>query len=175
MTQHGIPKPQYYAMCMLSRIQGKLLLRQENCIATLTAAGIIQILFFHYVHLDQMYSSMDTSGVLPRRRNTCFEPADDLSVACTLKCPSGSYRLVKELLSTEQGSAFDAWVRLGADEVLNDREISYLKQICVPKMSTEQIQVQDSITLHLTLKPHEVAFWELTPRSPLDSDPVQSP
>ena len=84
----------------------------------------------------------------------------DLSLEFT-DLKSSSCIIREQIVNQTYGSAFDEWIRMGAQPLSNE-DIAYLKSVSVPKLyvSKEEI-VNDTLTYHASLEPLEVRLIEI--------------
>ncbi|MBU5342136.1 hypothetical protein [Caldifermentibacillus hisashii] len=70
---------------------------------------------------------------------------------------------MKEIrLNRTSGSVFDEWLNFGALEEMNQDEVNYLKQICIPHMKVWNTEVRNmSMILNIELEPHEVRLFDI--------------
>ncbi len=98
-------------------------------------------------------------------RYRVFVNNDSMNVAVRLTgLPSGSLRKKSYKITREHGSSYDAWVKIGAPETLNEEEKSFLIHAADPEYRTERIEVDENTPLIINeyLRPHEVMLIELT-------------
>jgi len=136
-NRNGLKKPSYYAFELLSKLGDQLVAQGDGYVVTRRANGDVQILMYHYTHVDPLFASGDWSGFWEMSRYSIFEEkgsrAYHLKVELAHSMKMTSYRMDRG-----QGSAFDEWVRLGAPTYPTEEELQYLQQRCGPEMRTER-------------------------------------
>lgn len=161
ITYNGIKKPGYYAFKFLSRLGDSLISRGENYIIT-SKGEDYQIIFHNYTHYNQLYSKFDYSQITPQDRYSVFNNPSSQTLRVQLKGLSGKFRLEKEWVNRENGSAFDTWMEMGAPENLSNDVLNSLKGLSKPGYFTKEIISSYSYELETTLKPHEIQLIRLT-------------
>lgn len=157
---HGLKKPSYYAFAMLNKLGHRLIDRGPNYIVTREQEDF-QILFCNYVHVDAMYSSGEWSAISEKNRYGVFENKETLELELRLTGLEGDYKATYHALNREQGSVFDAWLKMGAPEFLEADEIEYLQKRTGPALRTEMLRNASSHTIRIAVPPHGVELITL--------------
>ena len=166
MSVHGIPKPSFHAYALLSRLGEFELGRGEGWIVT-RSAGALQMLFWNYAHYTPEFASGDRSRLSNTDRYGAFEAGVALEITVDLGSarPERSHRrsvrrepLTLIEVNRDRGSAFDAWVRMGAPEHPSCDQIRALMGAAEPAVRSLDPR-NGSITL--TVDPHGLAFLEI--------------
>ncbi|MEK5060589.1 helix-turn-helix domain-containing protein [Paenibacillus sp. FSL H7-0326] len=160
ISRDGLKKPSYYAFELLQKLGDELLGIGEGYVVTRSQNGSIQLLFYHYVHVDQLFASGDWSELSSLNRYDVFEKKGNRVFDVTLDQLSGSYKCTRYQLDQKHGSVFDEWVRMGAPESLTDEEKMYLHGRSGPDIET-QIVHGDSWQCEIILPPHGVMMITL--------------
>lgn len=161
ITYNGVKKPGYYAFKFLSKLGDNLISRGENYIIT-SRGGNYQIIIHNYTHYNQLYSKFDYSQITPQNRYSVFNNPTSLTLRVQLKGLSGKFRLEKEWVNRDNGSAFDTWIKMGAPENLNSDTLKTLQGLSLPGYFTSEIISGYSYELETTLQPHEIQLFRLT-------------
>ncbi|WKL01960.1 hypothetical protein Q0F98_37270 [Paenibacillus amylolyticus] len=112
-------------------------------------------MFYHYVHVDQLFASGDWSELSSSTRYDVFEEKGSKAYALTLSNLEGPYKCTSYQLDREHGSVFDEWTRMGSPYSLTEEEIAYLNGRSGPVMGTEMIR-DESWRREIFLPPHGV-------------------
>ncbi|WNS43999.1 GH39 family glycosyl hydrolase [Paenibacillus sp. MMS20-IR301] len=163
ISKNGIRKPAYYAFAFLNRMGKQLIARGRDYLLTGRSSDRYQLLSFHYRHsgldgypgtdLEQLPGELEQAGShsTPLVRKFRLEGLKD-----------GSYRLKRSCVSNERGCILREWNKFGNVHDIRPDEIMFLKQICVPDISVEHVEVRNGwIELNSSLRPHEVSLIEL--------------
>lgn len=163
MTQYGIPKAGMLAYELLSKLGERFIDQGEGYIVTRDMEAY-QILTYNYCHYDELYSAGDTSLIHLTSRYNRFKDEKTLSLEITLHgLPECTLRITRHRLTRQQGSSYDAWVRMGAPEQLTVEDIQYLKSTALPERTTELRVPNSSQAFMFELEPHAVELIEISP------------
>ena len=158
----GIPKPARLALGLLRRLGDTCLFRSEGCFVTRTKDGYAAILY-HYQHFSSLYAKgylLDTS---PDERYGAFPERGDRLVTLTLEnIEDGTWNVTEYILNRKYGSAFDAWLDMGAVEPRCEEELAYLRALARPALRCTEATVRGGTLLYeAPLAPHEVRLLRL--------------
>ncbi|SET22429.1 helix-turn-helix domain-containing protein [Paenibacillus sp. NFR01] len=164
ISKNGIKKPAYYAFSFLNRMGKQLIGKGRDYLLTKRSEYRYQLLCYHYRHLDVDAHCPAEGGCLPDALDDAGGPAAEPTVRNFrlegLK--DGSYRLKRSYVGSSRGSILQEWKQFGAVHDIRPDEIQFLKQICVPSISVEHVEVRGgSLEISSVLKPHEVGLIEL--------------
>lgn len=160
MTKDGLKKPSYYALELLQKLGDRIIARGEGYICTSKRDGSLQILLYHYVHMDHLFSSGDWSEMSELHRYEVFEEKGSKRFRILVSQLAGTYKCTKYQLDREHGSAFDEWVRLGAPAMMSEEELTYIQGRSGPVIRTEKIQ-SSSWHQEINLPPHGILLVTL--------------
>jgi xylan 1,4-beta-xylosidase len=161
-TYSGIKKASYHVFSFLNRL-GDRLVAQGNGYFVTKSYRQVQIILYNYEHFSHLFASGETFDMSFTKRYAPFLKLAKLNVTLTLAdLPAKECNVRERILSWKHGSAFDAWVEMGALPLTPD-DVEYLKQISVPKMRTRHETIEDS-SLEITaeLEPLEVRLIEVS-------------
>ncbi|MDZ5781967.1 GH39 family glycosyl hydrolase [Marinococcus luteus] len=161
MTYNGIKKASYHAFAFLSKLGEELITIKENMIVT-KSEDRLQILLWNYSHPNRLYRSFDYSQLTPTSRYGVFENSAAQSLQFELKGLQGDYRIKKHFVNQKHGSSYDAWVELGAPEVIDPELKRYLQAKAEPGLRTDYLNAENPCLLQTTLDAHEIQLIELT-------------
>lgn len=162
INRNGIRKPGYFAYEYLSKLGSHLIKKGENHIITRHSDNEFEVLVFNYKYLSH-YSLINYDYEKDFRHiNNLLEDQDDLSVTIQLRnVREGKYSVKQYALNSEHGSLLDEWIRLSAPDNIQQSEVDYLRNICVPKRQiykTHSTETGDLI-LNCNLMPNEIDLF----------------
>lgn len=160
MNRDGLKKPSYYAFELLQKLGEEIIIQGDGYVGTQNKDGNIQLLLYHYVHLDHMFSSGDWSEMSNHNRYGVFEEKGSKVFYVSIPRLSGAYKCTTYQMDRDHGSVFDEWVRLGAPENLTEEELEYLHGRSGPVIRTEILRDQ-GWQRELILPPHAVLLLTL--------------
>lgn len=160
INRDGLKKPSYYAFELLQKLGEELLVKDDGYVMTRKNDGSLQLLLYHYVHVDHLFSSGDWSGFSSSTRYDVFEEKGSKRFDVMLNELSGVYKCTSYQLDREHGSVFDEWLHMGAPQSLTGEEIAYLDSRSGPQIRTELVK-GDSWSKEITLPPHGVLLITL--------------
>ncbi|VTR60222.1 transposon Tn10 TetD protein [Actinobacillus pleuropneumoniae] len=160
MNRDGLKKPSYYAFELLQKLGEEITVRGEGYVGTQNQDGSMQLLLYHYVHLDHMFSSGDWSEMSNLNRYSVFEEKGSKVFQVNIPYLSGTYKCTTYQMDRDHGSVFDEWVRMGAPEILTEEELAYLRGRSGPVIRTETIEDQ-AWYKEIVLPPHGVLLLTL--------------
>ncbi|MGG1638813.1 GH39 family glycosyl hydrolase [Paenibacillus sp. NRS-1760] len=161
INRNGLKKPSYYAFELLAKLGEKIVTRGDGYIVTSHNDGSLQILMYHYVHVDQLFASGDWSGLTEKSRYSIFEEKGDKAFLIKLQGLKSSYKMTSYQLDREHGSAFDEWIRMGTPVYPSKEELNYLQGKTGPEMKTELITDAESYEHTFVVPPHGVRLITL--------------
>ncbi len=165
-TPQGIPKAHEVAMELLGKMGNCAIKKGDGYfVAYDSEKSSYQIYLYNYIHYDTLYRYRHMLNISRCDRYRVFVNNDSMNVAVRLTgLPSGSLHKKSYKITREHGSSYDAWVKIGAPETLNEEEKSFLIHAADPEYRTERIEVDENTPLIINecLRPHEVMLIELT-------------
>ncbi len=162
MDYNGLKKASYYAFFLLHKMGRQVLSHGENYLLTRSDDGY-QLLLFHYVYYDFLYSIDDHSSLSYTQRYNIFESSEELVVHAILPVPAGRYTIKESRLNRQNGSVYDLWMEIGAPKDLDTDTVAYLKQKNLPEIRYDSAESNGTLMLEGTLTPHGVVLFELMP------------
>lgn len=164
MSKDGIPKPSYYALYFLSKLNGRFLAGGEGYMAVQNEEDNIYILCYNYKRLTYDYNYEEENIVNVYNVDTMFEETGSISLRFMLHGlqPGGEYVLKRHMVNQEYGSIMDEWHRLGFEPQMRSNDIAYLKSICVPRIQMEhKIAEEGRLSIEVSLKAHEMLLLHI--------------
>ena len=161
LTQNGIKKPHYYAFKFLNKLGDRLIEQGEGYFIT-KSYGKIQILLYNYEHFNHLFASGESFDMTFTERYTPFSQLGKMEISLELTdIPIKVCTVREQIINQSSGSAFDEWVRMGAQPLHKD-EINYLKQISVPKLYVRKETIVNGVLpILVSLMPLEVRLIEV--------------
>lgn len=160
LTYNGIKKAGYHAMHFMSKLGSVLIKRTESYVVTREGEDI-QILLFNYCHYNNLYAHFDYSQLSSLKRYDVFDNVKSLNHQIVLDGLSGKYRIEIQRVNREQGSAYDAWVKMGGPDDLSKDAYDFLSAASMPGYRTWEVEVSRPLNLDVELKPHEIQLIQL--------------
>ncbi len=158
MTYNGIPKSGYHAMRLFSRMGDTVIASGEGWLLT-TDGTAYQLLVYNYCHYSNLYRYRYQRLQQPEDAYSVFETGEDRRMQFALSgLAGGTYRIERQKIGREQGSAFDKWVELGAPDSLNAEETAYLIGQGSPSVRMEQQSIDARLHLESILHPQEMEY-----------------
>ncbi|GGG09703.1 GH39 family glycosyl hydrolase [Paenibacillus aceti] len=162
MAQHGIPKAAMTAYELLAKLGDRLLAQGDSYIVT-TGRGSYQVLSYNYCHFDDLYALGDNSFINATNRYNGFKGEKVVKLELDLQgIPPGKYRMVTYTVSREQGSSYDAWVRMGAPDDVTEEDVVYLTAASHPRKHIREVEIESGLSYISQLEPHTVELMVLT-------------
>lgn len=163
MDYNGLKKASYYAFLLLSKMENRLIDVGENYLMTKSSKGY-QLLLFHYVYYDSLYSIDDHSSLAYKQRYNIYESSEELAIHSIIPAPEGRYSIKETRLNRQQGSVYDLWMECGAPEEMDSEMIAYLSRKSYPDISYYIEESTGNLVLDTVLPPHGVVLLEITPQ-----------
>lgn len=158
VTRDGILKPAFYAFEFLNAM-GCYYLGMSDCyLATKDEQGDIRLIVFNYKKIGPRYYMVEEDSYQPGEVEELFTNHDCLRVDIILDHleEDSLYQIRQKIVNPETGSVLEKWIELGCEENLLGEDITYLKQICTPKVSINLERTKhEKLHLNLQLMPHE--------------------
>lgn len=160
---NGIPKSIWRIYEFFQRMHGQIMKKGKNWIA-LRNESSIQILMYHYCHYNTFHERRELLSCHQKDINDLFVQENDLHVSIELeKIQAGTHHTKKFIINQESGSAFDAWLKMGAPAYLTPSEEKLLLRSSIPRMDLYDLQAENNMLyIKTSLQPHEVQLWEIS-------------
>lgn len=175
ISEEGIPKPALHGYSFLARLGKRLLSKGDAYILTCNSRNQFQMLFYHYTHFTDAFCTNSWDPVPLEHSYDIFRSEEPLTIhfACE-DFPAGRYKVVRYSLNRSYGSILDKHLRtLDANPTtalellhtmrnLKEDESRYYKQTSIPRQDIYYITSAETLTIDLTLEPHELVFFEFS-------------
>lgn len=160
-TQNGIAKSAFYAIQLLSKIGDTILAQGDNYLIT-SKARDIQIFTYNYAHYDTLYRYRHVTNLSKTKRDGVFLNKSSISLNFQLlEVFAGEYEIISRAITKSQGSAYDAWLSIGAPDEMTKEEINYINALSTPAYFKTVKEVTSQISVSIKLKPQEVSLYEI--------------
>jgi beta-xylosidase len=157
-TTNCIKKPAYYAYQFLSKLLDILIASGDGYFITSDQKGNYSIILYNYIPLSPIYAQGMLFNVTFLERYNAFVNPNSKVISLLLShMENGNYNLKEQYVNRDSGSAFDEWVRMGAQPFTTEEDVNILKGRSMPMILKQQIPVTNH-TLYYSaeLKPHEI-------------------
>ena len=155
VTYNGIKKASYHAFEFLNKL-GKEIVYKDNRLIVTKKGEDYQLLFYNYCHYNDLYSTLDYSQISHLNRYDVFMDSTEREYNLLLRINKGQYQLEKFRVNREVGSSFDAWVKMGAPEIVSEDGYKYLESASEVGYKTWMENVEEDININTELLPHEI-------------------
>lgn len=157
-TQNGIAKSAYRAMQLLSRAGDKLIAKGSGYFIT-ASEDEIQIFLHNYCHYDMLYRYRNTTNLTKTRRYKVFQERAPRSFHIQLEgVRPGRHEVRRYGIGRKGGSAYDAWIDMGAPEPMTKEEEKTLMRLSGPVYRREEAEAEGLLKIKASLMPHEVCL-----------------
>lgn len=165
VTTAGIRKAAYYGYWALAQLGGTVLARKDGFIVTRSDNGDIQVLFYNYLHFNDLYAHGELFDMSFTKRYTAFSSRLQRKYVLPLEgLAEKNYLLCETTIGTQSGSSFDKWVEMGALPVADSGDVEYLNAVSLPRKKKQRVNCPDGqLTLARTLDAHEIRLIVLHP------------
>lgn len=159
-TQDDIPKSAFLAMELLASMGDRLISKGEGYLATQKGQEI-QIFLYHYSHYDLLYRYRHVVNMSKTDRDQVFVNREGKAFYIRLKnLPEGRYQVKRYGITRNCGSSYDAWVKMGAPNPLNEEERERLRRFACPEYYSERLHtINGELHIKGSLAPQDV--WVL--------------
>lgn len=156
-TYQQIPKPAYYAFVFLNQLGEDIIAQGDGYIVTKRDDRYV-LLLYNYVHFTSLYASGEHFNLDVVKRDAPFQSREKKQFIFKIQgLEKGEHTFVEKSIHPKSGSAFDAWVEMGAQPLSSQEEVAYLKAQSLPKMVKSKQDIQEDVFEYgVVLEPHEV-------------------
>lgn len=159
INRTGIKKPGYHAFAFLSMLGNRLVARNRNYIVTSSDNDRYQIIIYNYAHFIPHFCHDPSQYDIEKYPETALENVPPFQLDLSLTgLSSGSYKISHYLVSLDHGFVFHDWIKLDTVPNLNDTELRYLKNSCIPSMTITTKQITDTLTIQENINRNEICF-----------------
>ncbi len=159
-TQNGLKKPGYYAFDFLNRLGSEFIEKGKMHYVT-KEDDSYQILIHNYCHYDSNYRKFDNSLIDIKDRTNVFN-GNNVTVQLIIdNLETGSYKLKVSKISTQSGSVYDEWIKIGSPDILQPKEVIYLKNKSEPNFTITTLHIDKTFEKFINFEKNEVVLIEL--------------
>ena len=161
LTQHGIPKPSYYACNFLCRSGEYYLAHDDHAILFASKEGNDQIICHnckrlnYKYYLDEQKSNLGEPGQY-------FEETEPLTLRYRLTgVRNGRYILKQRMVGPAAGSVQDLLREMGAADgiYVHSHDLEYLRQVSVPRIHLQEaVAVGGQLHIQLTVPANAILY-----------------
>ncbi|MBO7710027.1 MAG: helix-turn-helix domain-containing protein [Lachnospiraceae bacterium] len=158
MTYNGIPKAAFNAFALIRRLGDRFVERGDGYYVTCSSDESVQVALYNYCHYDTLSrqhvfvdgNSYDRYAMYKNETSRVFDLLLDL--------PDGEYQVEKYSISRQpaHGSAYEAWLDMGAPEGISGEQLGYLQRGALPHYRRESCFSKGGLPLQEELEAHEV-------------------
>ncbi len=159
-THNGLKKAGYFAYDFLNRLGNEFIEKGKMHYVTRSKKSI-QILIFNYCQYNRPYREFDISRINNTDRTKVFEGENVTVQLLVDNLEKGKYKIKISRISSEYGSSYDEWLKIGSPEVLQKEEIEYLKSRTKPNFVLNTEFIEDSYEGFISLEKNEVVLVEM--------------
>ncbi|MGN1141549.1 MAG: helix-turn-helix domain-containing protein [Oliverpabstia sp.] len=159
ISRDKIGKPAYYALDFLNHLRGSVIGRGENYVITRYKEDDYRIVCCNYQHPNIRYyqvgENIQDSGKLDDFFTNQMELTAKIQIRCVLP---GTYRIKTRRINREAGSVQDEWSRICTGSEEGEEDITYLKSICIPRMSVRETESGELLEFLTSLRAQEIQY-----------------
>ena len=155
-ARNGLPKSACRALELLARAGNTLLARGDGWFIAASETEL-QIFLYNYCHYDMLYRYRHTAHINGAERYRVFneKPPRQYHISLEGLAP-GPHRVRRYSIGRAAGSAYDAWLGMGAPDKLSLEEEMLLQSLSHPAYRRETVDSALTLSLGAWLSPHEV-------------------
>lgn len=164
-TTNGIPKPVYYIFRLMSRLEERKIASGPGYFITKNENNRhFVMIFYNYTHYNKLLASGELFDMTLTNRYTVFPDLIPCHVQSHLKgVENGTWTICETYVNRNHGSAFDAWIDMGAPENLYPDDYEYLRSISIPgKIIRKAASNSGTLIYECNLEPLEVRMAEIS-------------
>mgnify|MGYP001680710151 CR=1 FL=1 len=153
LTSNGIPKASYFGLLFCSRLGTEKLSEGPGWIFTRDADGW-QLLIYHYCHYRPVYCYRYRKLTHEEDAYTVFEAGELRHLRFSWPdAADGLYRMEQRRIGRECGSAYDAWLWLGAPQEVSAEQTEFLQHKAHPDYETTLVKANNGLRWNVDLQP----------------------
>lgn len=158
ISKDMIPKPAFYAFEFMNRLGHRLISSGDNYLVSGHDHHNYSLVCHNFISFNNRYYLAEDAIHNIDMMEQLFTVQKQSRLHIQLQgLADGNYQIKTYSIHRGWGSIQDEWLRLGLVDNLSIQEISYLENICVPKLTIETVRIQDgTLDLDLLLEPSEI-------------------
>ncbi len=160
ISKDGIFKPSFYAFKYMNRLGSSLLYSNDHCIVTADEKRGFRIVCFNPGTLNYQYYMKKEEEIDGQHLEAYFEEEQKSVLHLLLDgVENGRYKIKTRRLNRENGSAFDEWRHMEMDLNLDTEDITYLRNISVPRCGLQYTSTASQLlNIRVELEPQELQY-----------------
>jgi xylan 1,4-beta-xylosidase len=161
-TYNGIPKAHYNAFKLINKLEDTLISKGNGYFITKSHNKISAILY-NYEHFSKLFATGILFDISTDNRYAPFAEKNTALFQFNItNIPYKGALITEHIINQENGSSYDAWVKMGARSPLRVSDFDTLKKFSFPGLHVHYEKIIDSkLPLNLTLEPLEVRLVEI--------------
>jgi len=160
LTKDGIAKPALYAVEFLNKLGAQVIDKGDNYIITAHNGHKYTIACHNYKHFNYKYYLQPEDDIAIKGQNRLFDNFEEIHLKFQLKnVENGTYLVKNYSVNEKNGSVQDEWLHMNLTPNIGVEEIKYLRQVCTPRLSMKEYQVEHmTLNLETVLLPNEIQY-----------------
>ena len=165
LNKNGISKPSYFALYFLSRVRRNICASSENYLLSSDGRGNYSLIIHNFtdpglgilMKPERSIGSDDLQGI--------FKEAGNLEIRLTIEdMEPGSYRFRRRIVNAANGDLAQWLLDNHTVYGLDQADISYLQQTCMPKLSiyADHVNADGRLNVNCVLAPNDFAIFEFS-------------
>ena len=160
ITVNGIKKPSFYALSLLSKIEGVLIARDKGYMVVQNSRGIT-VLLYNYCHLTEGYRRGYNGNIDYDHREEVFHNPKCIRFTGKFEgIKPGIYQESVYEINKSHGSPFDLF-HMSLQEPFGPCDVEYINQKSQPLLSRSKIRLSDTYSIEAVLQSSEVRLIQL--------------
>ncbi len=156
----GLKKASYYGYWFLSKLGGEVIASAEDYFVC-RKGDKIQLLMWNYCHYTESFANGDRSKLTELDRYGIFEAKEAMNFQVQVDGLAGNYKVSQFAFDRQHGSAYDAWLALGAPESPTEEELEYLAKQTGPSLKILYLENVQEFRSAFTVQPHGLTLVEI--------------
>lgn len=153
----GVRKPSYFAFDFFERLEPYLLAKNDDMIITTNLHDSYSVVCHNYCRLNSRYYQAAGKGVTVQNYTEFFDGKDKTVRFRISGVENGTYQIKTRTVSEKIGNVMNEWREMEFADNLNDQDVSYLRQVCVPRIRIRTVKVTGhSLEYQVRLTPNEI-------------------
>ena len=162
ITKDGIRKPAFYGYDFMCSLERYLLGAADNAMVTGSLHDNYSIVCCGYAHPSYRYYAKPEKELSPAEIETYFDGETVRYSFIINGVKNGRYQIRIRRVNREYGSVQDEWLRMGLTNELSARDIRYLQQVCVPRITIGNTDITDNVLrIETTLSENEIQHIQI--------------
>lgn len=164
ITKSGIPKPAFYAFDFMQGLGDQLLHLSDGLVVTRKGQKV-QILAYHYSHLNSQYYYLEDKQIDKSNVNEMFENDGNRKFEIQLSdlVSPKPYQLKQRKMGVGSGALLREANLFGKETNYHYDEVDYLVHRCLPHLSRNTVNAtENGVLVTFELQQHDMIFIEIS-------------